>query len=234
MKRLLVVVLTMTLVAVLTSMASAGIVGSKHDLSMNSVNGIADKSTNEGQVCIFCHTPHGATSQGPLWNRDASTATYTPYWSGSLNATVAVPDATAGTGLATGSSPDLCLSCHDGTVALNALVNQSANDTDPVMGTGQEVTDGKLAEDRVANLGIDLSNDHPVNFEYNDALVSADGALVSPDSLNDCVVTGIPLFNGKMQCSSCHNVHEPGSGETYPFLRASSKGSQLCLKCHVK
>lgn len=233
MKRLLVVVLTMTLVAVLTSMASAGIVGSKHDLSMNSVNGIADKSTNEGQVCIFCHTPHGATSQGPLWNRDASTATYTPYWSGSLNATVAVPDATAGTGLATGSSPDLCLSCHDGTVALNALVNQSANGTDPVMGTGHEVTNDKLTEGRVANLTTDLSNDHPVNFYYNETLVSADGGLYTADSTKQ-VTTGIPLFNGKMQCSSCHNVHEPGSGETYPFLRASSKGSQLCLKCHVK
>jgi DNA-binding MarR family transcriptional regulator len=42
-------------------------VGTKHNLSVSGPGPI--KSTNEQQVCIFCHTPHNASPIQPLWNR---------------------------------------------------------------------------------------------------------------------------------------------------------------------
>ena len=56
------------------------IAGSKHDLS-------TDWEPYSQQVCVFCHTPHGATpGVTPLWNRALSNQTYTPYTSSSLDA----------------------------------------------------------------------------------------------------------------------------------------------------
>ena len=68
-------------------------------------------AVTESDVCIFCHTPHHASGDGPLWNHQMSGASYTPYSSSTLKATVGQP---------TGSSR-LCLSCHDGTVALGLV-----------------------------------------------------------------------------------------------------------------
>ncbi|MBO8125681.1 MAG: hypothetical protein H0Z38_00405 [Firmicutes bacterium] len=220
--------------------SAASIVGSKHDLS--STTGI----TNESQVCIFCHTPHGASKQGPLWNREASTAIYTPYASDSLNATIdeiygSKDDGSGGTilndaGLTTGSSPDLCLSCHDGTVAVNSLLNTSTNDTLPTMtaGLSQFDANGKLIREP-ALLGTDLSNDHPVNFIYSE-VATADAGIMAADANGKTVAGKLPLFSGKMQCSTCHNVHDPGTDKTgqEPFLRDSKVGSAICLDCHNK
>jgi predicted CXXCH cytochrome family protein len=54
--------------------------------------------------------------------------------------------------------------------------------------------------------------------------------LVSPASASQ-VVSGIPLFAGKLECASCHTVHD---NSNVPFLRADNTGSALCLKCHNK
>ena len=42
---------------------------------------------------------------------------------------------------------------------------------------------------------------------------------------------GVKLFNGKVQCASCHDAH--GTANSM-FLRVTSTGSALCLACHVK
>jgi predicted CXXCH cytochrome family protein len=83
----------------------------------------------------------------------------------------------------------------------------------------------------VTKLGTDLTNDHPISFTYNAALATADGGLVTPAS-DSLVVTGIPLYSEKMECASCHNVHNNTTAQ--PFLRVANAGSGLCLKCHVK
>jgi len=77
---------------------SGSIRGTPHDLS----------PVPGGGSCSFCHTPHGALPGTPLWSHKLSTAVYKIYESSSLKAKVGQP---------TGSSK-LCLSCHDGTVAL--------------------------------------------------------------------------------------------------------------------
>src|SRR5690349_467702 len=88
----------------------ADIRNTKHNLSATGPGTL--KATTETQVCVFCHTPHGAT-QGvtPLWNRQLSNQTYTTYTSSSLDA-----NAIQGSLDQPGGSSKLCLSCHDGTL----------------------------------------------------------------------------------------------------------------------
>jgi predicted CXXCH cytochrome family protein len=165
------------------------------------------KASTETEICKFCHTPHNATPVQPLWNRNASSATYTLYTSSTLNASVGQPDGTS----------ILCLSCHDGTIALGSIVNPS---TTISFGSVTTMPAGKT------NLGTNLSDDHPISFVYNSALAIADGqlkdtsAIVRPVSLDK---------NGKMQCTSCHDAHDNSYSK---FLVATTQGSALCFSCH--
>jgi predicted CXXCH cytochrome family protein len=178
--------------------SQAAVSGSTHDFS--------GRGWGTTEICIFCHTPHSATSTqlAPLWNHASSAATYTLYSSTTLNA---APGQPAGASKA-------CLSCHDGTVAIDSYGTR----------TGANNISGSPL------IGSDLSNDHPVSFTYDATLATADGGLVTPASGTQ-VVAGIPLFNSKVECASCHQVHNNGLGN---FLRVSNAGSALCLKCHNK
>ena len=202
------------------------VVASKHDLSTG--GGITNKSTNETQVCIFCHTPHQKTiTATPLWNKTLSAqATYGVYTNASsLNA--APTDIGGGT-----SVSNLCMSCHDGTVAVNSLDNKSSFGT-PTMGTGTELNATfQIAATREAMIGTSLTNDHPINFTYDAALATADGGLVSPNSASYVdAAHAVPLYGGKLQCASCHNPHNNAHSS---FLRKANSGSALCLTCHSK
>ena len=81
-----------------------------------------------------------------------------------------------------------------------------------------------------ANLGTDLSNDHPISIGYS---LAADAAFVNPAT----VTSTLPLFPGtqdatyQVECASCHNVHNDSIN---PFLRISNDNSAICLTCHVK
>jgi predicted CXXCH cytochrome family protein len=119
-----------------------------------------------------------------------------------------------------------CLSCHDGVTGFDALVNKPGSGA----GTTPTFTFNPMPAG-VTKLGTDLTNDHPISFTYNAALATADGGLVTPAS-DSLVVTGIPLYSEKMECASCHNVHNNTTAQ--PFLRVANAGSGLCLKCHVK
>jgi len=38
------------------------------------------KATDEAEICVFCHTPHGANqSEGPLWNRAIPSSSSIPF-----------------------------------------------------------------------------------------------------------------------------------------------------------
>ena len=186
---------------------AASIVGSKHDLSVNGpASGIT--ASAETEVCIFCHTPHFSSTQAPLWNRTNSSAPYTLYASSTTKATIGQP---------TGDSK-LCLSCHDGTVALG-LVRSRA--TPIAMKSGITT----LPSGRITNLGTDLSDDHPISFLYNAALVSANGQLKSPSTTGRVHVDA----SGYVQCTSCHDAHDPQYGN---FLVTDSAYGALCTTCH--
>ncbi len=214
------VLLSMILVVSLMvsgAIAVNSIVGSDHDMRTF----LTDEGTS--QVCVFCHTPHqssSANAQDPLWNKQLSSVnSYGYYNSSTLNASVAdIGGATAGSA----TTSHLCMSCHDGTVAVNALFKA------PLDGNVGTLT--PIPNNSSAYLGTSLSDDHPINFTYDSNLASADGGLVTPAN-SSYVTNGIPLYNSKVQCASCHNVHDP---QYTPFLRANNIGSGLCLKCHIK
>ena len=194
-------------------LAGAGtIVGSAHDFSGDAWSG--------GQICVACHAPHNTAvlADAPLWNHALSTATYTVYASSTFNAAAGQP----------GSTSKLCLSCHDGT---GAAVNSFGGATGTDFLTGKE------------NLGIALTNDHPIGFTYDAALVTTDGALApittavtigSGTKTKAGTIASNMLYNGKMECASCHDVHNTFTAAGGNLVKVSMAGSALCTTCHIK
>jgi len=178
------------------------ITGSKHDFSA--------QAWAAQQICIVCHTPHnGGAGAGPLWNHASTTAPFTLYSSDTFDGTFA-PSAPVGASRA-------CLSCHDGTVALDSYGGN----------TGTTLLTGP------ALLGANLADDHPVSFTYDN--------LADPELWNPTIAGRGPrggsiqdemLFGGRVECASCHDVHN--SFNQAKLLVKSNVGSALCLTCHDK
>lgn len=174
-----------------------------HDLSATGPGTI--KAPGVRDPCVFCHTPHSATTTRGLWNRELRPTVYNLYTSSTLEATLKQP---------TGASR-LCLSCHDGTTALGNIRIGSAR--------GQ-VTLGALKGR--ASLGTDLSDDHPISFVYDAALALKQGRLADPAT----VLKVLPLDGSQqLQCTSCHDPHEDRYRK---FLRMDNRGGALCIGCH--
>lgn len=198
--------LAASLMFAMSAASAQGITGSEHDFSSAGWN-------STGEICIVCHTPHAAdmtVADSPLWNHEVTTATFTLYSSSTLDAT----DLAQPAGVS-----KLCLSCHDGTVALDSF--------------GGTTGTTNLTGD--ALIGTDLSDDHPVSFTYNTTLANTDGELFDPStkttSLGGTIDADL-LFGNKMECASCHDVHD-SAGNT-KLLRISNASSALCLTCHDK
>ena len=123
-----------------TAMAIDDIASTKHNLqnvmTLDGTDTYYDTVENQGEVCVYCHTPHNKNTgaSAPLWNRNVTTGTaYTVYdssVSSTINMTTGNPD---GVSLA-------CLSCHDGNIALDAIVNQPGLNGDTGGWTPSSVT----------------------------------------------------------------------------------------------
>jgi predicted CXXCH cytochrome family protein len=194
---------------------AARIQGSVHDFSGNGWSG--------GEICNVCHTPHNANvgTQGPLWNHQISTVRYQLYSSPTMNVAAEQP--------LPGGLSRMCLSCHDGTVAIDSFGGT----------TGSTTITGN------ANLGTDLSNDHPIGIEWihqtqtNGALSCTEcHALEYNPATMSYEFVGTPgqelkFFDRKVECPSCHDVHNTRVMDV-KLLRKPLAGSQLCLQCHPK
>lgn len=181
------------------------IVNTKHNLSVSGLGSV--KAESETEICVFCHTPHNSSPQKPLWNREDPALNYTLYTSSTTDATIVQPD---------GSSL-LCLSCHDGTIALGNVLSRTV----PISMAGGITT----MPPGNTNLTKDISKDHPVSFFYNSDLAGIDGQLNNPSTL-----TGpVKLENQKVQCISCHDPHRDLFDN---FLTATNRYSELCIYCH--
>jgi predicted CXXCH cytochrome family protein len=184
---------------------SQSIVNTVHNLSVSGPGTI--KATTESEICIFCHTTHNTNPIGPLWNRQDQGSTYVLYNSSTTQALPGQPD----------GASFLCLSCHDGTIALGDVLSR----VDPITFAGGVTT----MPAGTSNLTTSLADDHPVSFVYDAALATADGELADPATL-----TGpVKLENTKLQCTSCHDPH---SNIFTDFLVASTQNSDLCNVCH--
>jgi len=198
MQRILTLVVSLMIASV--AQAVGDVASTPHNLSTTGTGQF--KSQTEDRICVFCHTPHSAVPDAPLWNRRSNG--YTNYQSSTTNATAGTP----------GGSSTLCLSCHDGTIALGDMVGntQGGNDLGSTYLTGR------------SNIGNNLFNDHPVGIVYDTGLQATDPDLVNPASVD------LPLVQGELQCTSCHDPH---SDIIPPFLRKTTQYGALCTTCHL-
>ena len=222
-KQLLLIALA---VAFTAGQAMATIIGSPHDFSSQTA-----WNTRAG-VCSPCHTAHNTDPAQlvPLWAHATTVATFTPYASPSLNATSTGPS----------GQSKACLSCHDGTVAINTSI------------------DGTIPGDHVAVyatgiIGTDLHVTHPISITYDSALATADGFLYDPSTpltwtpgvglvgktISQALLKG--TNHDKVECSSCHDPHKQVGSSTTSGIMArisgadtNGRGSLLCRSCHNK
>jgi predicted CXXCH cytochrome family protein len=217
---------------------------------VNSVHNMNSVSNDDVQmrVCAFCHTPHHALSDNdadynPLWSHTFTSEVYSEYQSPTLQSADDGIDVLAG-------SSRLCMSCHDGAIAVDQHYSF----------TGADVRTGDGWNEIAVGAGGDLSNDHPIGFDYAEVGGTVD---MSGGSMTDVTVIGsgdgkdpeirgtatplwgnpdrtvgdLMLDNGTgemiMTCGSCHDVHDTFSVDDY-FLVGKQANSEICLTCHIK
>lgn len=236
-----------------------GITNTRHNLlvpynpTMSGMVGLL--YNNYGEVCVYCHTPHGAqNSNAPLWNRTLpTTGNYTPYSSTTIDTNGGVIPQPDGVSLA-------CLSCHDGTIAVDSIINAPGSGTawgGPVAANhyalNQSTSAGSClqchsvlpnANFTVMAFGQDLRPQHPISMNY--PTPSQDPKFNQPTNSNGSLAwfeTGgmanraddneIKLFNDgaggyKVQCASCHNPHgtlSPDGVNLYPTFLRKANSS---------
>ncbi|MFZ5477449.1 MAG: cytochrome c3 family protein [Myxococcota bacterium] len=201
--------------------APGSVVDTRHNLSVSGPGPV--RSTTEQEVCIFCHAAHVPESGPALWNHvTPSAVAYKPYESAQMVARAGQPD----------GDSRLCLSCHDGTIALGAV--HSREKTIPVTATD---AGGRLREDSPARLGTDLSGAHPVSVDYDEAMAGQDLRRAVRLRPLDTSRPGESLLDEdrKVQCTSCHDPHVDTASQGWdvpPFWRGD-RYQDVCATCHV-
>ena len=259
----LMLLVALLLIPVLTlAKGPANVANGVHNLSVDGVDpywgseqwGTSLYATDEDQVCVFCHTPHGGSLIAPLWNKSAPTSA----WSHYNSATMSIDP-----GLSVGRAPNseslICLACHDGSLSVNHVTNLPNDRNGALIESWGGDDDVRIYADIItgdpgrrigaskansAGEGI-LSDDHPISFSYNQVLASDDYKSTGSKYQTLKSVTaaedngnGVRFFTGdnNVECSSCHDPHvDYISDPAYsPFLIMPNSGSALCLACHTK
>ena len=154
--------------------AFAGIASTKHNLTSTGPGPNKVSAGDSNQICVFCHTPHGADTSAsvPLWNKKLGSNTYSVYNSGS-NKTSSLD----GEVISVGSVSLACLSCHDGTQAMDNIINAPGSGGYDATGGGASGrgytwsgsgvdSDGLMLSGPVPKIGVDLTDDHPIGIPY--------------------------------------------------------------------
>jgi predicted CXXCH cytochrome family protein len=103
----------------------------------------------------------------------------------------------------------LCLGCHDGITASDVYSSPHAINVA-----------GQLGDRRLNTRGL---RSHPIGTPYPLAAETYD----APAAVE---AAGLPLDNGRIQCTTCHDAHN--TQNFGHMLRMSNEGSRLCLTCH--
>jgi hypothetical protein len=197
------------------------VVDTVHNLSVTGPGEI--RALNETEICKFCHIPHNSVERESLWSRELPQTRY------------AMPSSPAvGGGSTKMHQPDgssrLCLSCHDGTVALGEIGREPT----PVAMAGAR----RLGPGRRGYLGTDLSGSHPISFTVPDGDAESeelDGDMgIRPRAIIESSPDVRLDEHGKMQCSTCHDAHadvyyQPGR---VPRFWVRPTVEEVCLTCH--
>ena len=193
-----------------TSPMTTDVLG-QHNLTASSGSRV---STQGAMGCTFCHAPHsGVGGNTPLWNQVLSQQTYIPYASTTYHQQ-------GNTQPPLGQSTSLCLSCHDGTVAVGQT-----------QAYGQLRTQGKLGPADI--LGPNMSSSHPFSLmtpmkDSPNLVASLVGQHKTADSSG-----AVKLINGNVECASCHDPHVQSIDKiAQNFLVRDSSAGQMCLACH--
>lgn len=192
---------------------SGSIIDTKHNLSVTGKGDI--KSPSETRVCIFCHSSHNASSEGPLWNhKTTSSGKFVTYKRSTMVSKTEQPN----------GATKLCLSCHDGTIAVGAIRGQS----DPIP-MKNVTSSGKISSSRRSHIGTDLRGTHPVSVKFNQVVALSSKSLRWPiyDPTNEVGTD----HNGYVQCTSCHDPHDDSKSDKYPFWNKTTF-SEVCKACH--
>lgn len=207
-------------------------------------------ATDESSICVFCHTPHGGTTTGPLWNKNNPSSTWRHYNSATIHSTIKA----LGAGRVPNDESLVCLSCHDGSVSVNHVLNPPNGRTTPITTTFSGSTDEKIvgipgvvgartggSTDVFDDTG-DFRDDHPFSFSYTAVQTSTEyttgGKKDELKSVVDAQTAGVRFYGAanNVECSSCHDPHVnyKDNPEYTPFLIMSNEGSAMCLACHTK
>lgn len=216
----------MILMLAQSSWAVSGIEYTPHNFA--STTGGAYRAGNEDEICIFCHTPHGGDTTGPLWNRDLSALSAKTY---NVYNSVALKAKGYGGSRTVNAESLLCLSCHDGSIGIGDVINQSNrtgakpdNDLLPVFFLGFGAGPGPGIGDYQDNFLIPqgatdaLQDDHPISFSYYDIFdwYSLNGRGGELQTIGFATTAGIRFFpegapeapnSHRVECSSCHDPH---------------------------
>lgn len=186
---------------------------SRHNLSVSGKGEI--RSTSETQVCIFCHSSHNASSEGPLWNHvTTQPGKFATYKRSTMNSQAQQPN----------GATKLCLSCHDGTIAVGAVRGLAR--PIPMRNVGSS---GAIPTTRRSHIGTDLTGTHPVSVKYSQNVALADAHLRWPP-FDPAREVGTDA-GGFIQCTACHDPHDGTRSTKYPFWKKATF-DEVCEVCH--
>lgn len=224
-----------------------GIYNTPHDLRPGKEAGTLYGADDYlSRLCVWCHAPHHtlrpddapiANAYVPLWNRGISEEVFTPYDNGK-DPTSGPHKLQADVSGGPGAVSRLCLSCHDGSIAVNTY------GYDPQDSKSRRTGSTTIsAQYLIGGLG-DLSNHHPIGFDYDTVTANDDEiALKNTVMVNNTKGTGRSgqqlkiedlLYDGKMECVTCHDVHNSQNPGAEKFLWKSDSNSAFCVTCHLK
>lgn len=218
-----------------------GIKGTAHDLRSNYRGAKYGANDSLNRICVWCHAPHhtlkpadvaGDIDYLPLWNHTTTTMVFQPYTNGADDPNdpnhISTAEQIANQ---PGSVSKLCLSCHDGTVGVNEYGFEPGDINSSGVRKGDTLH--KISAEYNIGKGGDLSNHHPIGFDYQTVEAVDDEIQKASAPMNSYYTIGDLLWAGKMECTTCHDVHNT-KNEGEKFLWKSDRESGLCLTCHLK
>jgi len=193
------------------NLPKTGLAGTTHDIGTNG--------------CKSCHAPHnGALANGGsansglilLWARNfpAASNSFGVYDSATMaNKAVELGGSSLSTSTDVRMYSLLCLSCHDGVTSSFTPAMKTVN-----------MVGSKAAFGAGAFESLGLTNDHPVNLNYDPTKNTSLQAVATVSNL-------LPLFGSTntMQCATCHDPH---SNLNTNYLRQPNNTAH-CTTCHL-